>query len=97
MLIDFKVEEDEYVYYVVAYRLVGGVEIQFNTNKTLAMTLNLNPEDLKYFIINEYHSEEKSKNDRMHFKDYDLAIDCMEGLRDLIPKAIKTGNLFLAE
>ena len=46
MLIDFKVEEDEYGYYVVAYRLVGGVEIQFNTNKTLAMTLNLNLQDL---------------------------------------------------
>jgi len=97
MLIDFKVEEDEYGYYVVAYRMVGGVEIQFNTNKTLAMTLNLLPEDIKYFLFEQYHSDEKSKNDRMHFQDYDLAVDCADGLRDLIPKAIATGNLHLAE
>ena len=97
MLIDFKVEEDEYGYYVVAYRMVGGVEIQFNTNKTLAMTLNLLPEDIKYFLFEQYHSDEKSKNDRMHFHDYDLAVDCANGLRDLIPKAIATGNLHLAE
>jgi hypothetical protein len=96
MLIDFKIKQDEYGYFVVAYRLTGGVEIQYETNKTLAMTLNLLPEEYIEFIVNRFHSEEKAKNDKMHFSNYDDAENCRDGLRTLIPKAIETGNLFLA-
>jgi hypothetical protein len=97
MLIDFKVDKDEYGYFVLAYRLTGGVEIQFNTNNTLAMTLNLLPNEFAEFLTVKFKSEEKPKNNRMHFSDYDDAVACMEGLRALLPKAIETNNLFLAE
>lgn len=97
MLIDFKVEEDKYGYYVIAYRMFNGIELQFNTNRTIAMTLNLLPEDYQFFIFNEFGSDEKPKNDRMHFQDYEKAVECAEALHDLIPKAIATGNLHLAE
>ena len=40
MIIDFKIQEDEYGYYVVAYRNLGGVQLVFETNKTIATTLN---------------------------------------------------------
>ena len=61
------------------------------------MTLNLLPEEIKEYIYMEFGSDEKPKNDRMHFADYDKAKKCVEGLRDLIPKAIKTGNLHLSQ
>jgi hypothetical protein len=61
------------------------------------MTLNLLPEEFAEFLTVKFHSEEKPKNNRMHFSNYEDAITCMEGLRALIPKAIETNNLFLAE
>lgn len=97
MLIDFKVDKDEYGYFVLGYRMMGKVEIQFNTNKTLAMTFNLLPDEYKEYIIDTYGSEEKLKNDRLHFSTYQSAVKCAEGLRDLVPKAMATGNLHLAE
>ena len=97
MLIDFKIQEDDYGYYVLAYRIVGGVEIQFDTLRTLATMLNLSHENMKYYISHEFNSDEQPKNDRLHFVNYDDAIECREGLRALIPKAIETGNLYLAE
>ena len=55
MLIDFKIDEDEYGYFVLAYRLTGGVEVQFNTNNTMAMTLNLLPEEFAEFLTVKFH------------------------------------------
>jgi hypothetical protein len=97
MLVDFKIDEDKYGYYVIAYRILNGVEIQFDTNNTIAMLINLLPSDYAIFIANEFGSDAEAKNNRMHFQDYDKAVVCMESLRDLIPKAIETGNLHLAE
>ncbi len=97
MLVDFKIDEDKYGYYVIAYRILNGVEIQFDTNNTIAMLINLLPSDYAIFIANEFGSDTEAKNNRMHFQDYDKAVVCMESLRDLIPKAIETGNLYLAE
>ncbi len=97
MIIDFKIQEDEYGYYVVAYRNLGGVQLVFETNKTIASTLNLFEDEYKEFIHCEFGSDEVSKNQKMHFKDYEKAVACRDRLRDLIPKAIETGNLFLAQ
>ena len=96
MLIDFKIEQDEFGYYVVAYRFIGRTEIQYNNNKTMGNMLNLKPEEIGQYIHTMYNSEEKSKNGRMHFTDYFQAQQCVEGMRNLIPKAIRTNNLFLA-
>ena len=97
MIIDFKIQEDEYGYYVVAYRNLGGVQLVFETNKTIATTLNLFEDEYKEFIHCEFGSDEVSKNQKMNFKDYEKAVACRDRLRDLIPKAIETGNLFLAQ
>lgn len=97
MIIDFKIQEDEYGYYVVAYRNLGGIQLVFETNKTIATTLNLFEDEYKEFIHCEFGSDEVSKNQKMHFKDYEKAVVCRDRLRDLIPKAIETGNLFLAQ
>ena len=96
MLIDFKTEQDEFGYYVVAYRFIGRTEIQYDNNRTMGNMLNLKAEEIAQYIHDVYHSEEQSKNGRMHFQDYFQAQQCVEGLRALIPKAIRTNNLFLA-
>jgi len=93
--IDFKILKDEYGYYVVAYTMRGKVEVQYATNSTLGILLNLKASDIKYYIHEEFDSDKVSKNDKMHFQDYQKAVDCMDGLRDLIPKAIETGNLYI--
>lgn len=91
--IDFKVEKDQFGYYVVGYVMRGSVENQYQTNSALGILLNLKPEEVKYYLHEEYGSEEKSKNNKMHFQDYQKASDCADGLRDLIPLAKETGNL----
>ena len=97
MIIDFKIQEDEYGYYVVAYRNVGGVQLVFETNRAIANTFNFFEKDYKEFIHCEFGSDEVSKNQKMHFQDYEKAVKCRDALRDIVPKAIETGNLFLAQ
>jgi hypothetical protein len=63
----------------------------------MASLLNLFHKDYMDFIYHEFGSDEKSKDDKMHFSDYSKAEICMNGLRDLIPKAIETNNLFFAQ
>ena len=93
--IDFKVLKDQYGYYVVGYIMRGNVESQYQTNTALGILLNLNKEDVKFFLHDKFGSEEESKNDKMHFADYQTASDCVDGLRDLIPMAKETGNLYI--
>lgn len=95
--VDFKILEDEFGYFVVAYRIVGGVELLFDTSNTIAMTFNLLPDEYSEFVHGRFGSDEKPKNRRMHFASYDAAVVCRDGLRALIPIAVETGNLFFAE
>ena len=94
-IIDFKVRQDDFGYYVIAYRVVAGVESRYETSTAMARLLNLTPEDLNEFLTNQFNGEAETKNKRIHFADYRVACACRDGLRDLIPKAIATGNLFL--
>ena len=96
MKMDFKILNDRFGYYVVGYRMMGTTEIQYTTNKTIADVFNLRSDDIKEYFHAEFNADEKSKNDRQHFQNYDDAVKCMESMRDLVPKAIQTGNFFLA-
>ena len=31
MILDFKIQQDEFGFFVIAYRLIGGVELQYQT------------------------------------------------------------------
>ncbi len=94
-VVDFKVRRDAFGYYVVAYRVVAGVESRYETSTAMGRLLNLEPKDLNEFLTNQFGGETETKNKRIHFADYRTAAACRDGLRDLIPKAIETGNLFL--
>jgi hypothetical protein len=94
--LDFKIQKDEYGYFIIAYRIIDGVELQYQTNTAISAILKLTPKDYKEFIFNVYHSDEESKNDKMHFELYEDAIKCQQGLRELIPIGFETGNIFLA-
>ena len=96
MTLDFKIQQDEYGYYVIAYRLIGGVEMQYQTNSTISAILKLSSKDYREYIYNVYHSDEESKNNKMHFALYEDALKCQQGLRELIPIGLETGNIFLA-
>jgi len=97
MIVDFKMKKDEFGYYVVAYRIKDGVEIVFETNQTISALLNLLPEEYIEFIKFKFKSDEDPKNRKMHFSNIDDADECLKELRELIPLAIETNNLFLAE
>ena len=94
--VDFKVQRDEFGYFVVAYRVRAGVEQRFETCPAMARLLNLTPEDLAFFLADRFGGEAETKNRKTHFADFASAAACRDGLRELIPVAIETGNLFLA-
>jgi hypothetical protein len=96
MILDFKIQQDEFGFFVIAYRLIGGVELQYQTCTAISAILKLSPKDYKEYIFNVYHSDEESKNDKMHFSLYEDALKCQQGLRELIPIGLETGNIFLA-
>jgi len=95
MKIDFKIQKDSFGYYVVAYRILDGTEIQYSTCKSMGILLNFLEQDLKDFFHLEFGSDEKPKNNIMHFKEYDLAEKCVNAMRNLLPKGFETGNIFL--
>ena len=96
MKIDFKVQKDLFGYYVVAYRMIDTTEIRYTTCKSISILLNFLEDDLKCFFHEEFGSDEKPKNNIMHFQSYELANNCVEKLREIVPKGFETGNIFLA-
>jgi len=95
MLIDFKVRKDDFGYYVVAYRVVAGVETRWETCDAMARVLNLEPKDMSTFLADKFGGDTETKNKRVHFATRAEAMVCRDGLRDLIPLAIETNNLYL--
>ena len=95
MKIDFKIKKDQFGYYVIAYRLINGVELQYQTCKSMGILLNFLESDLKAFFHNELGSDSESKNNIMHFQDYITASKCVDYLRNILPKGFETGNIYL--
>lgn len=95
MVFDFKVQKDDYGYYIVGYRLTNGVMSLYDTNSLISTAFNFLKNDYVEYLKDVYQCDEKPINDRMHFKNYEMAVECMNGLRDIVPRAIETGNLFL--
>lgn len=93
--VDFKVRRDRHGFYVVAYRINHGVEQRFETCPALGQLLNLTAKDVAYFLADRFGGEEEVKDRKVHFASFAAAAACRDGLRDLIPLAVKTGNLFL--
>lgn len=95
MPVDFKVLRDDFGYYVVAYRVRGGVEQRFETCPAMGRLLNLTAEEVAFLLADRFGGEPVTKDRKVHFADYAAAAACREGMRGLIPLAIETGNLFL--
>lgn len=93
--IDFKVRQDAFGYYVIAYKIVAGIESRYETSDAMSILLNLKPSELNEYLQYEYGGEMEVKNKRVHFSSFQDAMTCCNGLRDLIPKAIATGNLYI--
>lgn len=96
MILDSKIKKDCYGYYVSIYRIIDGVEIEYTTNKAISNILNFLEKDYKDWLIYEFESDEKSKNNIMHFQTYEKADRFANELRNIIPKGIKENRLFLA-
>ena len=96
MKLDFKIKQDEFGYYVSMYRFVDGVEQRYDTCKSMSIVLNLPEKDLMTFFYIEFGSDEKPKNNIMHFSDYSKAMNCIDKMRDVVKKGYETGNIFLA-
>ena len=73
----------------------NGITSLYDTNSLISTALNMFRDDFIEYLIDMYGCESISKNDRMHFTDYEMAVKCRDELSDIIPKAVETGNLFL--
>ena len=96
MTLDAKIKKDCFGYYVVLYRIIDGIETEYVTNKAISNILNFLEKDYKDWLICEFESDEKSKNNIMHFQTYEKANKLVDELRNIIPRGLKENKLFLA-
>ena len=94
--VDFEILKDEFGYFVVAARIVGGCKQLYMSNESIGAMFSLSAKEYEYYICDQYNNDGVSKNRRVHFSDYQEAKRCVRGLRELVGKAIETGNLFLS-